>query len=96
MLWPDKERQWEGALGQMLKALPQLLALGEKASLEARWTSSMPSVTASGKAWRAPVAHFISGGEDKKSTRWFTVFMGQRINSHDLTLAEKIAARGKP
>lgn len=29
VLWPDKDRQWESALGRMRKDWPQLLALGE-------------------------------------------------------------------
>ncbi|QDZ26595.1 BREX-1 system phosphatase PglZ type B [Noviherbaspirillum sp. UKPF54] len=44
----------------------RLVGLG-KASLEARWTS-MPSVTASGKAWCSPVAHLVSG--DKSDTEF--------------------------
>jgi hypothetical protein len=38
---------------------PKLESLGA-ATLSARWTS-MPSVTASGKAWCSPVAGFVSG-----------------------------------
>lgn len=40
--------------------LKERLAEFGQTSLEARWTS-MPSVTASGKAWCSPVAHLISG-----------------------------------
>lgn len=39
----------------------RLASLG-KVTLEARWTS-MPSVTASGKAWCSPVAHLVAGGK---------------------------------
>ncbi|MBU4274028.1 MAG: SAM-dependent DNA methyltransferase [Planctomycetes bacterium] len=34
-------------------------------------------------------------GKDVESAPWFTVFEGDRINDHHLTLAEKLAARAK-
>ncbi|MBS7350581.1 MAG: BREX-1 system phosphatase PglZ type B, partial [Comamonas sp.] len=29
VLWTDKERQWEGAIGQLRQAMPRLLTLGD-------------------------------------------------------------------
>ncbi len=42
--------------------LSERLAAMGKAQLDAGWTS-MPSVTASGKAWCSPVAHLVSGAK---------------------------------
>ena len=33
---------------------------------------------------------------DVESAPWFRVFKGERINDHHLTLAEKLATRGRP
>jgi hypothetical protein len=35
-------------------------------------------------------------GKDVESAPWYGVFKGERINDYHLTLAEKLAARGRP
>ena len=52
-------------------------------SLEAKWTS-MPSVTASGKAWCSPVASFIAGAPDDVDFNPRVAADGKPLSSHNL------------
>lgn len=58
-----------------------LMAMG-KASLEAGWTS-MPSVTASGKAWCSPVAHLVSGDASDAEFEPRVAVDGKPLSGHN-------------
>jgi len=60
----------------------RLAALG-KTSLEARWTS-MPSVTASGKAWCSPVAHLVAGEKSDAEFEPRVAADGKPLSAHNL------------
>lgn len=53
-----------------------------KTTLEARWTS-MPSVTASGKAWCSPVAHLISGEKSDTEFEPRVAVDGKPLSGHN-------------
>ena len=59
----------------------RLAQLG-KTKLEARWTS-MPSVTASGKAWCSPVAHLVSGDKADADFEPRVAVDGKPLSSHN-------------
>jgi len=59
----------------------RLLPLG-KACVEANWTS-MPSVTASGKAWCSPVAGFIAGTADDVDFEPRVAADGKPLSAHN-------------
>ena len=53
-----------------------------KVGLEARWTS-MPSVTASGKAWCSPVAHLIAGDKSDQDFEPRVAESGKALSAHN-------------
>ena len=52
-------------------------------SLDARWTS-MPSVTASGKAWCSPVAHLVAGDKTSVDFEPRVAADGKALSGHNL------------
>lgn len=72
----------DGLRFDVAKRLEQLLsALGET-SLEARWTS-LPSVTASGKAWCSPVAALIAGSPEDADFEPRVAADGKPLSGHN-------------
>jgi hypothetical protein len=63
--------------------LSERLAPMGKVSLEAGWTS-MPSVTASGKAWCSPVAHLIAGDKGDVDFEPRVASDGKALSGHNL------------
>ena len=63
-----------------LRLMQRLEALG-KTELDLRW-SSLPSVTASGKAWCSPVAHLIAGSEADINFEPCVAASGKPLSSH--------------
>lgn len=59
----------------------RLSAMG-KVQLDAGWTS-MPSVTASGKAWCSPVAHLVSGGKTDTEFEPRVATDGKPLSGHN-------------
>ena len=59
----------------------RLAALG-KVTASARWTS-MPSVTASGKAWASPVAQWVSGKKTDEDFQPSVATDGKPLSSHN-------------
>lgn len=59
----------------------RLAALGT-ATLAARWTS-LPSVTASGKAWCSPVAHLVSGDPADQAFEPRVALDGKPLSAHN-------------
>jgi hypothetical protein len=59
----------------------QLMALG-KVSASAMWTS-MPSVTASGKAWASPVAQWVSGKKSDEDFEPSVAADGRPLSTHN-------------
>ncbi|SDT86976.1 hypothetical protein SAMN05216296_0072 [Pseudomonas pohangensis] len=64
-----------------VQLMEKLTSLGE-ASLGARWTS-MPSVTASGKAWCSPVAHLVSGNPAEIDFEPSVTAEGKPLSAHN-------------
>lgn len=64
-----------------VQLMERLAELG-KASIEARWTS-MPSVTASGKAWSSPVAHLVLGDKADIDFEPRVASDGKPLSSHN-------------
>ena len=62
--------------------LKDRLAVLGKAELQARWTS-MPSVTASGKAWCSPVAHLIAGDKGDQDFEPRVAADGKPLSAHN-------------
>ncbi|WP_020503615.1 BREX-1 system phosphatase PglZ type B [Lamprocystis purpurea] len=63
-------------------ALKERLALTGKVELTARWTS-LPSVTASGKAWNSPVAHLVSGDQTDQEFEPRVAVDGKPLSGHN-------------
>ena len=63
-----------------LRLMERLEKLG-KIEMDVGW-SSLPSVTASGKAWCAPVAHLIAGSEADTSFEPCVAASGKPLSSH--------------
>lgn len=62
--------------------LSERLATLGKVQLDAGWTS-MPSVTASGKAWCSPVAHLVSGAKTDTEFEPRVAADGKQLSSHN-------------
>ncbi|WP_295426674.1 BREX-1 system phosphatase PglZ type B [uncultured Thiodictyon sp.] len=62
-------------------ALKERLAVIGKVNLQARWTS-LPSVTASGKAWCSPVAHLVSGDQTDQEFEPRIAADGKPLSGH--------------
>lgn len=63
--------------------LQTMLGLVGTASLSADWTS-IPSVTASGKAWASPVAHAVAGKKTDEDFQPSLVADGKPLSTHNL------------
>ena len=63
-------------------ALKERLAVIGKVDLQARWTS-LPSVTASGKAWCSPVAHLVSGDQTDQEFEPRVAADGKPLSGHN-------------
>lgn len=72
----------DGLRYDVAKRLEQRLALLGSTTLAACWTS-MPSVTASGKAWCSPVAGFITGTRDDVDFEPRVTGAGKPLSSHN-------------
>ena len=62
-------------------ALKERLAVIGKVELAARWTS-LPSVTASGKAWCSPMAHLVSGDQTDQEFKPRVAADGKPLSGH--------------
>lgn len=80
----------DGLRYDVARLLEQRLSSWGTTSLEAKWTS-MPSVTASGKAWCSPVAGFIAGTVDDVDFEPRVAADGKPLSAHNFRklLAEK-------
>jgi hypothetical protein len=63
-------------------ALKERLGAIGKVDLQARWTS-LPSVTASGKAWCSPVAHLVSGDQTDQEFEPRVAADGKPLSGHN-------------
>lgn len=63
--------------------LKERLAILGKVTASARWTS-MPSVTASGKAWASPVAQWVSGKKTDEDLQPSVAADGKPLSTHNL------------
>lgn len=72
----------DGLRYDVARLLEQRLSSWGTTSLEAKWTS-MPSVTASGKAWCSPVAGFISGTGDDVDFEPRVAADGKPLSAHN-------------
>jgi len=72
----------DGLRYDVARLLEQRLSPLGTTSLEARWTS-MPSVTASGKAWCSPVAGFIAGAADDVDFEPRVAADGKPLSAHN-------------
>lgn len=72
----------DGLRYDVARLLEQRLSSLGKTSLEAKWTS-MPSVTASGKAWSSPVASFITGAPDDVDFEPRVAADGRPLSAHN-------------
>jgi len=72
----------DGLRYDVARLLEQRLSSWGTTSLEAKWTS-MPSVTASGKAWCSPVAGFIAGTVDDVDFEPRVAADGKPLSAHN-------------
>lgn len=72
----------DGLRYDVARMLEQRLSSVAKTRLEANWTS-MPSVTASGKAWCSPVAGFIAGTADEIDFEPRVAADGKPLSGHN-------------
>jgi hypothetical protein len=72
----------DGLRYDVARLLEQRLSALGTTSLAARWTS-MPSVTASGKAWCSPVASFVSGSVDDVDFEPRVAADGKPLSGHN-------------
>lgn len=72
----------DGLRYDVARLLEQRLSSQGKTSIEARWTS-MPSVTASGKAWCSPVAGYIAGAPDDVDFEPRVAADGKALSGHN-------------
>ena len=73
----------DGLRYDVAKLLEQRLSSQGKTRLEAQWTS-MPSVTASGKAWCSPVANLVAGTADDVDFEPRVAADGKPLSGHNL------------